>query len=83
MQEYKGIASRRLAVLKASQPQSKHFTILVRGIPLTNEHSLSETVKLFFHSVPSFDLSFTSNDLSNWQSAGTYGEPFFEFVLYF
>lgn len=46
--EYKGIASRRLAVLKASQPQSKHFTILVRGIPLTDEHSLSETVELFF-----------------------------------
>lgn len=46
--EYKGIAARRLAILEASQPQSKHFTILVRGIPLTHEHSLSETVELFF-----------------------------------
>lgn len=46
--EYKGIAARRLAILEASRPQSNHFTVLVRGIPLTDEHSLSETVQRFF-----------------------------------
>lgn len=46
--EYKGIAARRLAIFETSQPQPNQFTVLVRGIPLTDEHSLSETVQLFF-----------------------------------
>eukprot|EP01018_Ginkgo_biloba_P037296 Gb_09904 [translate_table: standard] len=46
--EYKGIAAKRLAYFNASPPQPNHFTILVRGIPRSNDSSMSDTVEGFF-----------------------------------
>ncbi|GLJ27283.1 hypothetical protein SUGI_0535560 [Cryptomeria japonica] len=46
--EYKHIAERRLAVFNNSLPRPNHFTILVRGIPISDKNSLSDTVERFF-----------------------------------
>ncbi|KAH9304770.1 hypothetical protein KI387_009174, partial [Taxus chinensis] len=46
--EYKGVAERRLSIFNESPPHPSHFTILVRGIPMSDKHSLSETVEHFF-----------------------------------
>lgn len=46
--EYKGIAEKRFSYFNSSPPQPNHFTILVRGIPKSDQHSMSETVEEFF-----------------------------------
>lgn len=46
--EYKGIAEKRFAYFYSTPPQANHFTILVRGIPKSDQLSLSDTVAEFF-----------------------------------
>lgn len=46
--EYKGIAEKRFSYFNSSPPQPNHFTILVRGIPKSHQHSMSDTVEEFF-----------------------------------
>lgn len=46
--EYKGIAEKRFSYFNSSPPQPNHFTILVRGIPKSDQRSMSETVEEFF-----------------------------------
>lgn len=46
--EYKGIAEKRFSYFNSSPPQPNHFTILVRGIPKSDQRSMSDTVEEFF-----------------------------------
>ncbi|KAL4332852.1 hypothetical protein GQ457_07G024680 [Hibiscus cannabinus] len=46
--EYKSITKMRLAHLTGSHPNPSHFTVLVRGIPWSQDHSYSKSVESFF-----------------------------------
>ncbi|KAE8679916.1 CSC1-like protein [Hibiscus syriacus] len=46
--EYKSITKMRLAHITGSPVNPSHFTVLVRGIPWSRDHSYSETVEQFF-----------------------------------
>ncbi|XP_031388973.1 CSC1-like protein RXW8 [Punica granatum] len=46
--EYKSIAKMRLAHIRTSPPNPRHFAVLVRGIPWSPDESYSDKVKKFF-----------------------------------
>ncbi|KAK6245870.1 CSC1/OSCA1-like [Theobroma cacao] len=46
--EYKSITKMRLAHITGSPPNPSHFTVLVRGIPWSPDHSYSDAVEKFF-----------------------------------
>ncbi|GMJ02548.1 hypothetical protein like AT1G10090 [Hibiscus trionum] len=46
--EYKSITKMRLAHITGSPVNPSHFTVLVRGIPWSRDHSYSKTVENFF-----------------------------------
>ncbi|XP_022768593.1 CSC1-like protein RXW8 isoform X3 [Durio zibethinus] len=46
--EYESITKMRLAHITGSPPSPSHFTVLVRGIPWSQDHSYSESVEKFF-----------------------------------
>ncbi|XP_010490656.1 PREDICTED: CSC1-like protein At1g10090 isoform X1 [Camelina sativa] len=46
--EYKNITKRRLAHIAESASKPSHFTVLIRAIPQSPEHSYSETVSKYF-----------------------------------
>ncbi|XP_022723057.1 CSC1-like protein RXW8 isoform X1 [Durio zibethinus] len=46
--EYKSITKMRLAHITGSPPSPSHFTVLVRGIPWSPDHSYSDSVEKFF-----------------------------------
>ncbi|KAH9752777.1 CSC1-like protein RXW8 [Citrus sinensis] len=46
--EYKSITRTRLAHITGSPPDPSHFTVLVRAVPWSSEHSYSDSVKQFF-----------------------------------
>ncbi|KAK8354545.1 hypothetical protein V6Z12_A05G228200 [Gossypium hirsutum] len=46
--EYKSITKMRLAHITGSHPNPSHFTVLVRGIPWSQDHSYSKSVESFF-----------------------------------
>ncbi|XVE55698.1 hypothetical protein DITRI_Ditri03aG0179200 [Diplodiscus trichospermus] len=46
--EYKSITKMRLAHITGSPPKPSHFTVLVRGIPWSPDHSYSDSVEKFF-----------------------------------
>ncbi|MBA0808233.1 hypothetical protein Gohar_023989 [Gossypium harknessii] len=46
--EYKSITKMRLAYITGSHPNPSHFTVLVRGIPWSQDHSYSKSVESFF-----------------------------------
>ncbi|XP_022772944.1 CSC1-like protein RXW8 isoform X2 [Durio zibethinus] len=46
--EYKSITKMRLAHITGSPPNPSHFTVLVRGIPWSPDHSYSDSVEKFF-----------------------------------
>ncbi|OMO50896.1 hypothetical protein CCACVL1_30164 [Corchorus capsularis] len=46
--EYKSITKMRLAHITGSPPNASHFTVLVRGIPWSPDHSYSDSVEKFF-----------------------------------
>ncbi|KAL9246357.1 hypothetical protein vseg_019902 [Gypsophila vaccaria] len=46
--EYDYICSKRLAYFYSSRPRPNQFTVLVRGIPVRTESSISESVDRFF-----------------------------------
>ncbi|XWS25467.1 hypothetical protein CRYUN_Cryun27aG0070700 [Craigia yunnanensis] len=46
--EYKSITKMRLAHITGSPPNPSHFTVLVRGIPWSRDHSYSDSVEKFF-----------------------------------
>ncbi|XVF39746.1 hypothetical protein PTKIN_Ptkin01aG0057600 [Pterospermum kingtungense] len=46
--EYKSITKMRLAHITGSPPNPSHFTVLVRGIPWSPDHSYSTAVENFF-----------------------------------
>ncbi|XVF64250.1 hypothetical protein PTKIN_Ptkin09bG0153200 [Pterospermum kingtungense] len=46
--EYKSITKMRLAHISGSPPKPSHFTVLVRGIPWSSDHSYSDSVEKFF-----------------------------------
>ncbi|XVF36475.1 hypothetical protein REPUB_Repub19eG0061700 [Reevesia pubescens] len=46
--EYKSITKMRLAHITGSPPNPSHFSVLVRGIPWSPDHSYSNSVQKFF-----------------------------------
>ncbi|OMO70955.1 hypothetical protein COLO4_28430 [Corchorus olitorius] len=46
--EYKSITKMRMAHITGSPPNASHFTVLVRGIPWSPDHSYSDSVEKFF-----------------------------------
>lgn len=46
--EYKSITKMRLAHITGTPPKPSHFTVLVRGIPWSSDHSYSDSVEKFF-----------------------------------
>ncbi|KAE8657040.1 CSC1-like protein [Hibiscus syriacus] len=46
--EYKSITKMRLAHITGSHPNPSHFTVLVRGIPWSQDRSYSKSVESFF-----------------------------------
>ncbi|OWM80631.1 hypothetical protein CDL15_Pgr006661 [Punica granatum] len=48
LEEYKSIAKMRLAHIRTSPPNPRHFAVLVRGIPWSPDESYSDKVKKFF-----------------------------------
>ncbi|XVE95083.1 hypothetical protein REPUB_Repub02eG0065600 [Reevesia pubescens] len=46
--EYKSITKMRLAHITGSPANPSHFTVLVRGIPWSQDHSYSDSVEKFF-----------------------------------
>ncbi|PPD86163.1 hypothetical protein GOBAR_DD16896 [Gossypium barbadense] len=47
-QEYKNITKMRLAHITGSPVNPSHFTVLVRSIPCSQNHSYSKSVEDFF-----------------------------------
>ena len=47
-QEHKYLSSKRIDHFYSSKPQPHEFTVLVSGVPVVPENSISETVESFF-----------------------------------